>query len=187
MVSLLVVFYMFVILFAIIGAMRGWAQEMLVTFSVILAFFLINVLETVILQRYAGGMIADRSIQQFWLRVLLVIVLVFFGYQTPRISRFASAVKKDKISDSFLGLFLGGINGYLVAGTLWFYMAYAGYPFKYFVDPALLVGIEGINLNPTAQAALDFMSKLPPIWLGTEPGIYIAVGLAFLFVLVVFI
>ena len=184
MVSLLVVFYMFVILFAIIGAMRGWAQELLVTFSIILAFFLINVLETVILKLYAEGVVADKSIQQFWLRVLFVIVLVFFGYQTPRISRFASAVKKDKISDSFLGIFLGAINGYLFAGTLWFYMAHASYPFEYFMDPSILSGIE---LNPPAQATIDFVAKLPPAWLGTEPGIYIAVGLAFLFVLVVFI
>lgn len=187
MVSLIVVFYMFVILFSIIGMMRGWAQEMLVSFSVILAFFLINVLETVILGRYMGGMIADKSIQQFWLRVSIVVVLVFFGYQTPRISRLAAAAKKERISDSFLGLFLGAINGYLFAGTLWFYMADAGYPFKYFVNPELLLGVQGLDLKPPIDVAIEFISKLPPAWLGTEPGIYIAVGLAFLFVLVVFI
>ncbi len=37
MVSLIVIFWMYVILFAIIGGMRGWAKELLVTFSVILA------------------------------------------------------------------------------------------------------------------------------------------------------
>jgi uncharacterized membrane protein required for colicin V production len=184
MVSLMVVFYMFVVLFAIIGAMRGWAQELLVSFSMILAFFLIIVIETVILKRFADGVIVDGSIQQFWLRIVIVIVLAFFGYQTPRITRFAAAVKKDRISDTLLGFFLGAINGYLVAGTLWFYMAQAGYPFKYFIDPNILSGIE---LNPPAQVAIEFVSKLPPAWLGTEPGIYIAVGLAFLFVLVVFI
>jgi uncharacterized membrane protein required for colicin V production len=184
MVSLLVVLYMFVVLFAVIGAIRGWAQELLVTFSMILAFFLINVLESVILSRYAEGVIAEGSIQQFWLRFVIVILLVFFGYQTPRISRFASAVKKDRISDSFLGIFLGAINGYLIAGTMWFYMSNAGYPFKYFIDPNLLTGLD---INPPAQVAIDFVSKLPPAWIGTEPGIYIAVGLAFLFVLVVFI
>ena len=31
MVSLVVVFWMYVILFAIIGAMRGWARELLVS------------------------------------------------------------------------------------------------------------------------------------------------------------
>ncbi len=184
MVSLLVVFYMFVVLFAIIGAMRGWAQELLVSFSVILAFFLINVLETVILKRFAEGVIIDGSIQQFWLRFIIVVILVFFGYQTPKIARFAAAARKDRISDSLLGIFLGAINGYLVAGTLWFYMDIAGYPFKYFTDPSLF---SGIDLNPPAQFAIDFVNKLPPAWIGTEPGIYIAVGLAFLFVMVVFI
>jgi len=177
---------MFVVLFAVIGAMRGWAQELLVTFSVILAFFLINVLENVVLKKYAPGVLGDKSISKFWLRTLLVVVLVFFGYQTPRITRFAGSIKKDKISDSFLGIFLGGINGYLIAGTLWFYMADAGYPFKYFLDPAKLLELN-IEMSPPIQIAIDFVNKLPPAWLGSDPGIYIAVGLAFLFVLVVFI
>jgi uncharacterized membrane protein required for colicin V production len=185
MISLLVVFYIFVILFAIIGAMRGWAQELLVTFSVILAFFLIHVLENIVLKKYGGDMINDQSAQQFWLRVFIVFMLVFFGYQSPRISRFAAAVKKDKISDSFLGFFLGGINGYLFAGTLWFYMAYANYPFEVFADPAKFLDVP--NIYPPIQEAINFVEKLPPAWLGGEPGIYIAVGLSFLFVLVVFI
>jgi uncharacterized membrane protein required for colicin V production len=185
MVSLLVVFYIFVILFSIIGVIRGWAQELLVTFSVILAFFLINVLEEFILKNYAPEVFMDKPLRQFWMRTSIIVVLVFFGYQTPRISRFASAVRKDKISDSFLGFFLGGINGYLVAGTLWYYLAAAGYPSEYFIDPATLLNIQ--QLSEDAQAAVEFLTKLPPAWLGTAPGIYIAVGLAFLFVMVVFI
>ena len=46
MISILSAFWMFVILFGLIGAMRGWAKELLVVFSVILALFLIYVLET---------------------------------------------------------------------------------------------------------------------------------------------
>ncbi len=45
MISLDVIFWMFVVLFAIIGLMRGWAKELLVTFAVILALFIITVLE----------------------------------------------------------------------------------------------------------------------------------------------
>ena len=37
MMSIVYVFWMYVILFAVIGAMRGWAKELLVSFSVILA------------------------------------------------------------------------------------------------------------------------------------------------------
>ena len=45
MIGLNAIFWMFVILFGIIGAMRGWAKELLVTFSVILAMFILTVLE----------------------------------------------------------------------------------------------------------------------------------------------
>ena len=46
MVYLNFIFICFVILFAVIGAMRGWAKEMMVTASTILALFIITVLET---------------------------------------------------------------------------------------------------------------------------------------------
>jgi uncharacterized membrane protein required for colicin V production len=185
MVSLVVVFYILVILFAVIGIIRGWAQEILVTFSMLLAFFMINIVETVVLKLYAGDTVEDGSILQFWIRAMIIVILVFFGYQTTRVTRFAAVIKKDRISDSFLGLFLGGINGYLIAGSLWFYLAHANYPTNFFINPETLTDIDIIG-GP-AKAALDFLAILPPAWLGSPPGIYIAVGLAFLFVLVVFI
>lgn len=185
MVSLLVFFSIFVILFTLIGMIRGWAQELLVTFSMILAFFMITIAETVVVKMLPGIVVEDKSVLQLWVRTIIIVVLVFFGYQTPRISRFAAVVRKDKISDSLLGIFIGGINGYLIAGSLWFYLAHAGYPSKYFINPADLLSIEA--LSKPAQAAIDFVNFLPPAWLGSPPGIYIAVSIAFLFVLVVFI
>jgi len=46
MISINVMLGIFIILFALAGAMRGWAKEMLVTFSVILAMFTLSVLES---------------------------------------------------------------------------------------------------------------------------------------------
>jgi hypothetical protein len=45
MVSLLFVFWMFIILFGVIGANRGWAKELLVVCSVILALAFIVLIE----------------------------------------------------------------------------------------------------------------------------------------------
>lgn len=45
MVSLDILFWIFILVFALIGAIRGWAKEMLVTFSVFMALFCIDVLE----------------------------------------------------------------------------------------------------------------------------------------------
>ena len=75
MVSLVVVFWMYVILFAIIGAMRGWARELLVSFSVILALFIISVLERFI--PFIGRTLAAVPLTLFWLRLVVVLALVF--------------------------------------------------------------------------------------------------------------
>jgi uncharacterized membrane protein required for colicin V production len=177
MASLSVIFYMYVILFAIVGAMRGWAKEILVSFSVVLSLFLIVVMETV--TPFVRSLIQEHSSQQFWLRSIILLLLVFFGYQTPSIGRLAGTARKEKISDTLLGIFIGAINGYLIFGTLWYFMDYAGYPFKYFSppDPA----------TPWGIAALEMIPRLPPAWLLSGYWIYVAVGLAFLFVIVVFI
>ena len=48
MISLTVLFGLFVILFGVIGAMRGWAKELLVTSAVVLGLFLNSILATYI-------------------------------------------------------------------------------------------------------------------------------------------
>jgi uncharacterized membrane protein required for colicin V production len=179
MVSLPFFFMFCLVLFGTIGAMRGWAKEMLVTFSVVLASFILSVLE-----RYVpfvrDSFAAQGSLPQFWLRFVILVLLVFFGYQTPNLSRIAGArFAREKLQDTLLGLVLGVFNGYLVVGTLWYFMYQANYPFPNYIlppDPATKMG----------QAALAVYPWLPPQWLGI-PTVYFAVAIAFVFVLVVFL
>jgi uncharacterized membrane protein required for colicin V production len=178
MVSLTVIFWMFVFLFAIIGAMRGWARELMVTFSVILAMFIIVLMETYAppFQPAAGLGASTR----FWIRFTIVLLSVFFGYQTPNIRALAGArFARERLQDVLLGLILGGINGYLVVGTVWYYMHEAGYPFRdYFTAPD--------RSTDLGQAAIELLEHMPPTYLD-PPLIYFAVAVAFLFVVVVFI
>lgn len=179
MVSLTFFFYSFVVLLAAIGAMRGWAKEMLVTFSAILAIFIITVLERYI-PIVRDSFAIPGSTAQFWLRFLIMIVLVFFGYQTPNFPKIDSArFARERLQDTLLGLFLGALNGWLVVGTIWLYMSEAGYPFDKFITAP----VPG---TPGGDAAIQLLSYMPPMWLGI-PSIYFAVGLAFIFVFVVFI
>ena len=171
MVSLTVVFWMYVILFAIIGAMRGWAKELLVSFSVILSLTFSTLLMTYVV--FLRDTLPNESPVIFWLRSIILIVLVAFGYQTPNIARFAPKMTRERLQDTLLGLVLGALNGYLIAGTLWFYMYEAQYPFKFITEPVDTV-------------ALNMIKYLPPNILGI-PAIYFAVVIAFIFVLVVFI
>ena len=176
MVSLVVVFWMYVVLFAVIGGMRGWAKELLVSFSVILALTFSTLLASYV-PFIRDTLQKDSPAIYFWLRTIILVLLVYFGYQTPNIQRFAAKVTRDKLQDTILGVVLGALNGYLIAGTIWFYMAAAGYPFAGIVTP------PADNIAKVVDAMLHYM---PPKLLGV-PGIYFAVVICFIFVIVVFI
>ena len=176
MMSIVYVFWMYVILFAIVGGMRGWAKELLVSFSVVLALGLNH-----LIRRYiplAQGL-PETDVSLFWLRTIILLTLVYFGYQTVvSIPHLASKARRERLQDSLFGFIMGGVNGYLVAGTLLYYMNAADYPFERIisrpVDPALM------------QQVNQMMLYMPPQLLG-EPGIYFAIILAFIFILVVYI
>ena len=175
MMSIVYIFWMYVLLFAIIGAMRGWAKELLVAFSVITALAVILLLEKYI------PLVRDldkASSSVFWIRSVILLALVYFGYQTVSISRFAAKAARERLQDSLFGAVLGGINGYFVAGTLLFYNHVANYPYRNVISPATDQAI--------AQAIEIMMRYMPPRLLG-EPGIYFAVIIVLIFIIVVYI
>ena len=175
MISLNFTFWLLVAIFGLIGMMRGWAKELLVSFSVVLGLAFNS-----LLMRYVPFIKALPSDDTplFWIRTSIVLMLVFFGYQTVGLPRFPSKANREKLQDSLLGFVLGALNGFLVIGTLWYYMAEANYPFDYVSAP-----VPG---TPMGEAAMRLLPILAPRLLG-EPAIYFAVMLCFIFVLVVFI
>jgi uncharacterized membrane protein required for colicin V production len=177
MMSIVYLFWMYVLLFAFIGGMRGWAKELLVTFSVILALAINHVLRKYI---PIANSLAENDMNLFWIRTLILAVLVYFGYQTVvTIQHLASRAVREKFQDTFIGFLLGGFNGYLISGTVLYYMHVANYPFSQIISrPA-----EGTPLLNTVNQMMLYM---PPQLLG-EPGIYFAIIIAFVFVIVVYI
>ena len=178
MVSLVVVFWMYVIMFGIIGAMRGWAKELLVTFSVILALFFINVLELFV--PFIRDVLSfGNGAPLFWIRVGITAVLVLFGYQTPNIPKLAGTNRfaRERLQDVLLGIFIGMVNGYFVIGSIWWFLDQAKYPF-----PNIISAPTGDVLTLVNK----YIAVLPPALL-QSPAIYFAVAIAFAFVLMVFI
>ena len=86
-------------------------------------------------------------------------------------------MNREKFQDIILGAVTGGFNGYLIAGTIWYYMADASYPFTKVITPPT---------GDLAKLAETMLHYMPPKLLGI-PGIYFAVVIAFIFVIVVFI
>jgi uncharacterized membrane protein required for colicin V production len=177
--SLNIAFWMFMIIFALIGAMRGWAKELLVIFAVVIAVFITYILEHHIpFVRDAELFKSETSL--FWLRAAILTAMVFFGYSTPSIPKLAefSRFSMHSIESAMLGFFLGILNGYFIVGTLWFYLDSAAYPFDIVTAP-----VAG---TPAGDAALAMISWFLPAWL-VPPLIYFAVAGAFAIVIMLFL
>jgi uncharacterized membrane protein required for colicin V production len=175
-VPLETVFLGLVLLFGIIGALRGWAKELLVSFSVILARFIEYVcLNYVPILKESLQSLRDNANETwFFVRFIIFIILVSFGYATTVLSaHLSSRARKEKFQDTLLGVFLGAINGYLVVGVIWGFLDELGY------------GIWNIS-GPTNEAAKSILPYLPLGWL-EGPTLLVGVAIAFAFVLIVFV
>ena len=174
MMNIIYIFWMYVMVFAVIGMWRGGAKELLVAFSMILALAL-----NLVLKQYIP-LVRDMTdlTGLFWIRTIILLALVFFGYQTVAvIPRLASKANRERLQDALFGAFLGALNGYFIAGTLLFYINDANYPFPN------IISAPPPELTNTITAMMTYM---PPHILGI-PGIYFAVILSFIFVIVVYI
>jgi hypothetical protein len=173
MMSLSSVFWLLLIITGIIGGSRGWAREILVLFSLILAMCITSLIQQFL--PAVDAMLRSQSPQfQFYARATLFMLLAFFGYESPAISSaLASKGKREKLQDILLGFCLGVINGYLLVGTLWYYMHETGYP------------VPGV-IPPADPAVLNYINVMPPRIVGI-PLIYFVTVASFVFVLVVFL
>lgn len=176
MMSLVYVMWMYVVLFAIIGMLRGWAKELLVAFSVVVALTFNHVL-----RKYVPMVqqLSDDSASLFWVLSLVLLALVFFGYQTVAlIPHLQAKATRERLQDSLFGIIVGGINGYLISGSILFYLSQTNY-----------LALPDVIIPPTqdlTDALQSMMAYMPPHLLG-EPAIYFAVLLCFVFVIVVYI
>ena len=176
MISLTVLFGVLVILFAVIGAMRGWAKELLVTSAVVLGLFMNSILENYVVS-YQAALVTQPVSTGFTIRSLMLILLAFFGYQTPNIRALQPKLVRERLEEVVLGLFMGLLNGYLLIGSLWYYLDSAGYGIT-----KLVIAPEG----ELAEQIAGMMAYMPPQMLPI-PHVFFAVGVVFVFIIVVFV
>ncbi|MFM8322731.1 MAG: hypothetical protein ACKOC5_17605 [Chloroflexota bacterium] len=176
MIAMVAVFFLLLILFGFIGAARGWAKEVLVVAAVILAMAVITLLEDLL----KLGTILGNKNYIFYLRMIILISMVFFGYQSPRVQRIARATeKRAMIGERILSFLMGMISGFFVIGTLWYFATEAGFP-----------GLENYITPASAKVAdttVWVMNLLPPVWLDAPIKVFIALVVIFVFVIIYFV
>jgi len=213
MIPIHTVFLLLVVIFGLVGSLRGWAKETIVAFSVVLALFIEQVLTSMVppIRDLWNGM---PPTSRFWVQVTVFVLIVLFGYASPTLAqRIGARVARERLQDILLGFFLGLLNGILIVGTIWFYLDEIQYgldPDQWreeqvvseqgepvvndqgqpvtrvvYVDPNAR-GLGGIRPPERDSVAWDVTPYLPPRLIEGPP-LYLAVGLSFVFVIIVFI
>ncbi len=184
MIPIHTVFGALLALFALIGSLRGWAKEMIVSFSVILALFVEHVLLTFVPP--VAVLFQNLPLDsQFYLRASLFVVITVFGYASPTIaSQLGAKVARERLQDLLLGFFLGLLNGFLIVGTLLSFLHVANYG----VTAESPQGIGGIVPPEPDSPSTSLVEYMPPQLIAKSNAVlYIGVAAAFVFVIVVFI
>ncbi|MDX1615832.1 MAG: CvpA family protein [Candidatus Promineifilaceae bacterium] len=195
MIALQAFFWVMVIFFALIGAMRGWSKEVIAMAGLILSLFAINTFGGTLVRLVSGvgsdGLptdIVDQMRTQFYLLALIHVGIAFFSYQGVALvgGRLSG---RERFQERLLGMIFGALNGYLIVGTLWSFLEYQSSSegwlrlpenFPYAFDP-IITRPDVLN-NPGLELIL---TNLPLPFLA--PWLPILVVVIFLFVIIVVI
>lgn len=177
MIQLVGVMWMMAIFFAIIGFLRGINKEIISMSGIILALFALFQFD----QYIRGTLLVNVPLAQVFLfQAGLFVAVVFFAYQTRALGlEGKTGDGRNTLQTGILGGMLGFVNGYLIWGSLWYFMDINQYPLApYIIAPA--------PNSPSANA----LNILPLVILGGGVGgsgdfLAVAVIVLFLIVLIV--
>lgn len=174
MIQLSALLWVMAIFFAIIGFLRGWSKEIIATAGIILGLFALFQFDTLIRGTLLVNVPRD---QVFFVQSGLFIAIVYFAYQSRAIyPEDRRNQGRDSVQESILGGFLGFLNGYLIWGSIWYFMDINEYP----LAPHIIAPAPG---SPSDQAR----GLLPLVILGggvNGSGDLLAVAVIVLFVIV---
>ncbi len=169
MVPIELVWFIVLLIFSLIGVVRGFLRELGVTMVMVIMLFAATFFEgkiTQFLTKAAAQMAPDEvaTLQAgFW--VVVIVVVAFASYHGETLSFKGHAV--GGVLGVAVNLITGLANGYLITGSIWYYLHRLGYP---------LLRISQDSLSPLAQSLVPL---LPPKLLAPYL-LYMALLLVFL-------
>lgn len=129
------------IFFGIIGYLRGWQKEFVITGAVLLLGFAVFQFDSLIRTVFFG--VNHDTLFSF--QVIALVLTVFYAYHAKiQLGTTRRNAAKD-MRDNMIGALVGALNGYLIGGTLWYFLDINQYPLEqFFTAPAAN--------SPSAQA-----------------------------------
>jgi hypothetical protein len=180
MIQISIFMWVMAILFGYFGFVRGWNKEMIATSGIILGLFALFQFDDTITDLLA----TVPGDQAFFVRSVIFAVIVFFAYQTRALigedaKRPSRSEGRDSLQSSVLGGIIGFLNGYLIWGSLWYFMHVTDYP----LSPYISAPADGTY-------SADFVDSLPLYILGGGPtgeGDLLAAAVIVLFLVVLIV
>ncbi len=140
---------------AVLGFQRGWNREVISMSGIVLGWFALFQFDGLL----RGTLLATMPFDQvFLVQVLLFLALTFFSYQTRIFTpegRPGSETRRERTQSSLLGALVGFFNGYLIWGTIWYFLDINEYPMSpYIIAPA------------PGSASANSLSMIPIVFFG---------------------
>jgi hypothetical protein len=157
-----VFFGVLVAFFGIIGLVRGFLKELGVTMVMVFLLFFLSRFEPYLHSGVAkvmsvGGRLLptqDKNLLECWIFVLVLIGTAFISYEGETLA-FGGQPPRGTPGIA-VGALTGLFNGYLIAGSLWYYMDKFNYPIAF-------LGFTAERLSAAATTLIPF---LPIAFLG---------------------
>ena len=197
MIMLGTAFWIMVVFFAIIGTQRTWTREIIATAGLVLSLFIIYWFIPII-----NGFIGFYNqpfgveMEDIWTFSVIImgsihLFIAFAAYAGPALSGAMGARLKvrDNIQDKFMALLAGGLNGYLIVGTLWGILNYYSTQDKqWLATTGVPYPFAPYIVRPPDNTWDILMEWLPiPLVVSNEYILRVLVALVLLFVLIVLI
>ena len=160
-----ILFLVLIGLFGAIGVVRGYQRELGVTTMLLLALFIIEFFMATTLGDRVTGVLSNAGVSETQIDTIVdltacvvLLLVTFISYQG------LGLVYPGSGRNNFLSLLIGLLNGYLLAGSIWWYLQNAGWPFARVTEPF--------------TSAYDFLVQLlPPEIFGWQFFILVAVAM----------
>jgi hypothetical protein len=172
MLPLEIVFFLLIIIWCIVGSVRGFSKEVGATIAIVLAMcvllffgpkmimFMNKILaglfgKSIPTVETAPGtqpMCPYSTPEQFWFYTLLFTTIVYIGYQGATL---ALPTELGAAPRTIMGMLIGAINGYFIAGNLWWFLHYCA---KYNLPT---IGITPANAGMLDATAQKIVTMLP--------------------------
>ena len=163
------IFWISIILFSLLGGLRGWTSEML-----LMSFQIFGLGAVFLISFFWPDFGITFSIPYIDTVIIIMTLLLFsiIGLLSVKLIRnFFLMNYRSVFENLLLGLFLGAVNGYFYIGNIGYYLSKQVFFNEIFSRSPQI--IELINLSP-------------PIWM-QPPVIFISIGISIVFLLVNFI